>query len=79
MQTHPQPSEVLRFYELLLQEDLLGGWSLVRQWGQLGSRGTLRKDLFPSQDEAQAALVAQRDRQLGRGYQVMFIHGSARP
>ncbi len=79
MQTRPQPNEVLRFYQLLLQEDLLGGWSLVRQWGQLGNRGSLRKDYFSSQEEAQAALIALRDRQLSRGYQVMFIHGAARP
>ncbi|MEM7706073.1 MAG: WGR domain-containing protein [Pseudomonadota bacterium] len=75
MQTRPQPDQALRYYQLLLQEDLLGGWSLVRQWGPLGSRGTLRKEHFQSMDEAQAALIWQRDRQLGRGYQVMFIQG----
>jgi len=78
MQTRPQPNEVLRFYQLLLQEDLLGGWSLVRQWGQLGARGTLRKDYFTSHDQAQSALMSLRDRQIGKGYQVMFIHGAPR-
>lgn len=78
MQTRPQPDQVLRFYQLLLQEDLLGGWSLVRQWGPLGSRGTQRQEHFQTLDDAQDALMAQRDRQLGRGYQVMFIHGPLR-
>lgn len=77
MQTRPQPGETLRFYQLILQEDLLGGWTVLRQWGPVGGRGTQRLEHFTSLDEAQAALIFQRDRQLKRGYQVMFIHGAS--
>ena len=33
---------------------LFGGWSLVREWGRLGSGGTLRVDPFATEQEALA-------------------------
>ena len=44
-----------RFYRVILQPALLGGCDLVREWGRIGSPGTLRTDAFDSVDEAQAA------------------------
>ncbi len=78
MQTPPGRGEVPRYYQLILQEDLLGGWSLLRQWGRMGSRGALRKEHFDDRDAAQRALIAHRDQQLKRGFNVMFIHGGSR-
>lgn len=72
------PSEsrnVPRFYHLLLQEDLLGGWNLVREWGPQGRRGTVRRDHFETREQALEALVAARDRQIARGYRVMYREG----
>lgn len=45
-----------RFYSLHLAPDLFGGWSLVREWGRLGSGGTVRHDPFETEQEAQLAL-----------------------
>ena len=33
-----------RFYSLAVQADLLAGWSLVREWGRIGSPGRVRVD-----------------------------------
>lgn len=76
MQTMPGASGPPRFYELILQEDLLGGWTLIRQSGRTGVRGNYRKEHFDDRCSAQQALVQHRDRQLAKGYAVMFIHGS---
>ena len=75
MQTAPSTEGPPRFFELILQEDLLGGWSLIRQSGRTGTRGTFRKELFDDQDKAQQALINYRDQQLRKGFVVMFIHG----
>ena len=77
MQTTPGTQGPPRFFELILQEDLLGGWTLIRQWGQTGTRGSHRKEHFDDRCTAQQALVDYRDRQLRKGFAVMFIHGGA--
>ena len=64
-----------KFYHLLLQPDLLGGWTLVREWGQQGSAGRTKKVHFATREEAESALLASRDVQIGRGYRVVFVQG----
>ncbi len=61
-----------RFYHLFLQEDLLEGWTLVREWGFQGSPGRIKRDHFTSYGRAEDALLKHRDNQLNRGYRVMF-------
>ena len=75
MQTTPGVDGPPRFFELILQEDLLGGWTLIRQWGQTGVRGRHARDYFDHHNDAQQSLMDYRDRQLAKGYAVMFIHG----
>jgi len=64
-----------RYYQLLLQQDLLDGWTLVREWGNQGSRGRVKRDHFPSRAEALNALERVRDAQLSRGFQIVFMQG----
>ncbi len=78
MQTEVAPREPLRFYHLILQPDLLGGWLVIREWGYQGSRGRSRRDHYPDRDEAQEAMIRQRDSQLARGYRVVFMEGGSR-
>jgi len=75
MQTAPGAGTPQRFYQLILQEDLLGGWSVVRQYGAMGARGTQKREHFASREAAQGALLTHRDRQLKRGFSIMFVHG----
>ena len=79
LQQRPEGREAPRFVQLQLQPDLLGGWTLLRETGQIGGRSTLRKDLFADQASAIAALEAARDAQLKRGFQLMFAQGAAVP
>ncbi|ATD68320.1 MULTISPECIES: WGR domain-containing protein [Luteimonas] len=79
LQQRPQGAESPRFVQLSLQPDLLGGWTLLRESGQVGGRSTLRRDLFLDQPSAIKALEAARDAQLKRGFQLMFARGSDAP
>lgn len=75
MQTMAGAETSPRFYQLVLQEDLLNGWTLVREWGKQGSSGRVKKDHFPSRDDAQHALLKVRDAQLKRGFRVVYMRG----
>ena len=57
-----------RFYALRVVPDLLGGWTLVREWGRVGSPGRVRVDAFATEDAAVAELERLARRKRGRGY-----------
>ena len=75
MQTVAEADKFPRFYQLVLQEDLINGWTLVREWGQQGSSGRVKKDHFTSHEAALRALLKVRDAQLERGYRVVYMQG----
>lgn len=79
LQQRPVGNEAPRFVQLQLQPDLLGGWTLLRETGRMGARSSLRRDQFPDQASAMAALEAARDAQLKRGFQQMFAQGADAP
>ncbi|MFC4728079.1 WGR domain-containing protein [Coralloluteibacterium thermophilus] len=69
LQHPPVASEPARFVQLSLEQDLLGGWALVREAGQLGGRSQLRREQFLERDEAVAAFEKAREQQVRRGFQ----------
>ncbi len=77
LQQRPDGNEAPRFVQLQLQPDLLGGWTLLRETGQIGGRSSLRREQFPDQASAVVALESARDAQLERGFQLMFVQGEA--
>lgn len=77
LQQRPEGREAPRFVQLMLQPDLLGGWTLVRETGQIGGKSTVRREQFLDQDSAVAALETARDAQLKRGFQLMFAEGAS--
>ena len=79
MQSNPGSAEPQKYFQLILQQDLLGGWSLIRETGQQGTRGSLKREQFLDLEAAQAALVKARDQQLKRGFRVMFSQGAEEP
>lgn len=79
MQTKPATNEAPRYYHLILQQDLLGGWTLIREWGQTGGRASGRRDFFADRTKAESAFVAARDQQTDKGFQVMFAQGMEAP
>ncbi|MBK1621538.1 hypothetical protein CKO42_24625 [Lamprobacter modestohalophilus] len=47
---------MFRYYCLHLAPTLFGGCDLIREWGRIGSPGTLRRDPFDTEEEAIEAL-----------------------
>ncbi|MCE7031888.1 WGR domain-containing protein [Lysobacter sp. GX 14042] len=79
MQQRPEGDEAPRFVQLMLEPDLLGGWTLVRESGVIGGRSQLRRQQFLERESAFAAFEKARDQQVGRGFQVVFSQGSGAP
>lgn len=65
--------------QLTLQQDLLGGWTLLRESGHSGARSQLRREQYLERDAAIAALERARDAQIKRGFQLMFVQGIDAP
>lgn len=79
LQQRPEGPEAPRFVQLMLQPDLLGGWTLVRESGLVGGRSQVRREQFLDQAGALAALERARDQQLKRGFQLTFVQGADAP
>jgi len=75
MQTPPLEDRPPRFFHLHLQEDLLEGWTLVKESGYQGSPGRVSREHFSARDAAVQALMRARDAQVKRGYRVVFAQG----
>jgi predicted DNA-binding WGR domain protein len=57
-----------RFYLVTITPTLFGEWALIREWGRIGSPGTVRELWFDSEDQAQQEaekLLRQKEK---RGY-----------
>jgi predicted DNA-binding WGR domain protein len=59
-----------RFYLMVVQRDLFGGASLVREWGRIGSAGKLRIDHHPDEGRAVDALATLSTVKRKRGYRL---------
>lgn len=79
LQQRPEGREAPRFVQLMLQPDLLGGWTLLRETGQIGGRSQVRREQFLDQASALKALEQARDQQLKKGFQLMYAKGSDAP
>jgi predicted DNA-binding WGR domain protein len=79
LQQRPEGREAPRFVQLMLQPDLLGGWTLLRESGQIGGRSQVRREQFLDQSSALKALELARDLQLKKGFQLMYAQGADAP
>jgi predicted DNA-binding WGR domain protein len=79
LQTKPLAAEAPKYYQIALQQDLLGGWTLTREWGQQGGRVSLKREIYLERDDALAAFEHARDAQLKRGFRLMFAQGADSP
>jgi predicted DNA-binding WGR domain protein len=48
-------ANMARFYAASIVPTLFGDWALVREWGRIGSPGTVRADWFAAEHDAVAA------------------------
>jgi predicted DNA-binding WGR domain protein len=79
LQQRPVGAEAPRFVQLILQQDLLGGWTLTRESGQVGGRSQLKREQFLEREAAVAAFERSRDQHVKKGFQVMFTQGAGAP
>lgn len=79
LQQKPVAGEAPKYVTLTLQQDLLGGWLLMRETGQIGGKAQLRREQFLLPDQALAAFEKARDAQLHRGFLIMFTQGAEAP
>jgi len=79
LQQRPSAGEIPKYVQLILQQDLLGGWSLLREAGQIGGKASLKREQFLDQDAALTAFERARDAQIKRGFQVVFAQGANAP
>ena len=77
LQHPPVGAEAPRFVQLALQQDLLGGWLLVRESGHIGQRSSVKREQYLNQDEALTAFAQHRDQNVKRGFQIVFVQGEA--
>jgi predicted DNA-binding WGR domain protein len=78
MQTAASQGKPPGFCHLILQPDLLGGWSLIREWGMQGASGRVRREHHETRESALAAMMRLRDDRLQGGYRVVFVQGARR-
>lgn len=73
MQTPPSQDGPPKFCHLILEKDLLEGWTLVSETGSQGRAGRVKKLHFQERDAATDAIETQRDSHLRKGFKVVFM------
>ena len=79
LQQRPAAGESPKYVQLTLDQDLFGGWLLVRESGTTGTRPTVKREQYLAREPAIAAFEAARDAQVKRGFQIMFAQGADAP
>jgi len=78
MQAAVDSNMPMRFCQLILQQDMLGGWTLIKERGTQGAKGRLQREHHESYADAESALMRARDSLVDKGYRVVFMRGEAR-
>ena len=68
LERHDEQRNMHRFYQLYVTRGLLDDWSLVKEWGRVGSTGTVRKEWFTHQDDATLAANQLLKAKCKKGY-----------
>lgn len=62
-------TNMFRFYRMEVVRGLFGDWSLMREWGRIGSAGQLRTDWFDTEAEAKNARFELHMQKAKRSYE----------
>jgi predicted DNA-binding WGR domain protein len=57
-----------RFYRVVITQTLFGEWALIREWGRIGSPGTVKEDWFETMELAVQAALRLSGQKQRRGY-----------
>ena len=79
LQTIGQADGPTRFCQLTLQQDLIDGWNVVKESGFQGSAGRVTREHYDTWEAAEQALARHRDKQLSRGFRVVYVQGQQLP
>ena len=79
MQQPTQGLESPRYVSISLQQDLLGGWTLLRESGLIGGKSQLKREQFLETESAIEAFEKARAAHTKKGFQVVFVQGAAEP
>jgi predicted DNA-binding WGR domain protein len=77
MERHDDKDNMHRFYQMFVTPGLFDDWSLIKEWGRVGSPGTVRKEWFDTLEEAVVARNKLCTAKCKKGYQP--IHEIAIP
>jgi predicted DNA-binding WGR domain protein len=59
-----------RFYAVQMTKGLFGNWAVCREWGRIGKHGgTVKKDWYDTEEEANKATEKILKTKMKRGYQ----------
>ena len=76
MQQPPQGQESPRYVSISLQQDLLGGWTLLRESGLIGGKSQLKREQYLETESAIEAFEKARAAHTKKGFQVVFVQGA---
>ena len=68
LERHDEQRNMHRFYQLYVTRGLFDDWSLVKEWGRVGSTGTVRKAWFSHQEDAEHAADKLLNDKFKKGY-----------
>lgn len=60
-----------RYYAMTAIPTLFGEWALMREWGRIGSGGTIRTDFYEDEGQAVTALADLAEKKRKRGYETV--------
>ena len=69
---HEEAQNKHRFYQLFVTPGLFDDWSLIKEWGRVGSPGTVRKEWFDTEELAKAACEKIFKAKCKRGYHALL-------
>jgi len=76
MERHDNKDNMHRFYQMFVTPGLFDDWSLIKEWGRVGSPGTVRKDWFDTEEQAVIARQKIVDSKQKKGYQNIILRQS---
>jgi predicted DNA-binding WGR domain protein len=68
LERHEPERNMARFYRITVVPTLFGDWAVIREWGRIGSPGTVREAWFDSEEEARAEGLKLLEKKRKRGY-----------
>jgi|APLak6261664116_1056043.scaffolds.fasta_scaffold64657_1 predicted DNA-binding WGR domain protein len=68
MEVHDLTKNMHRFYQMIVTPGIFDNWSLIKEWGRVGSPGTVRKEWFESEEEAAISGQKLCEKKRKKGY-----------